>query len=61
MPGGIAIVEMYYKTNIIALVGGGVKPAYPPNHCIMWDDHYKKPIGTLEFQSKINAVKLRKD
>jgi hypothetical protein len=61
MPGGLSIVEMYYKTNIIALVGGGVKPAYLPSQCVMWDDHQKKPIGTLDFQSNIKAVKMRKD
>ena len=61
MPGGFSVVEMYYKTNIIVLVGGGVKPAYPPNQCILWDDRQKKPVGIIELQSNIKAVKLRKN
>ncbi|XP_042420527.1 autophagy-related protein 18c-like isoform X1 [Zingiber officinale] len=59
--GGFGIVEMLFRSNILALVGGETNIQYPPNKVIIWDDHQSRCIAEFSFKFNVRGVKLRQD
>lgn len=61
MDGGIGIIELLNRCNVIALVGGGKKPKYAPNKVILWDEKHENVINTFRFTSNVKNVKLKRE
>ncbi|BFU22931.1 wd repeat protein [Entamoeba histolytica] len=59
--GGVGIIELLYKSNLVALVGGGPQPVFPPTKVIIWDDYQNKGIAELEYDTPVRAVRLKRD
>lgn len=59
--GGIRHVEMLYRCNYVGLVSGGNSPKYSKNKAIVWDDYQKKVAISLEFNTEVLSLKLRRD
>jgi len=58
---GIGYAEMFYRSNILGLIGGGNHPKYYMNKAIIWNDKEGNPIGEFTFKSKVLGIRLRKD
>lgn len=61
LQGGIGRVELLFRCNLVALVGGGPSPHAPPHRVLIWDDHIPKEAGELSFRQVVLRVRLRKD
>lgn len=61
LQGGIGQVELLFRCNLMALVGGGPCPHSPPHRVLIWDDHIPKEAGELSFRQVVLRVRLRKD
>lgn len=59
--GGYGIVGMLFRTNIIAIVGGGRNPAYQPHKVVIWDDRHSRVLAEFSFRSVVKSVVLRRD
>ena len=59
MHGGIGIIEMLYRQNIMALVGGGDDPKWPKNKVIMWDDLEVNQFEEFNHNQDVEGVKMR--
>ncbi len=61
MGGGIGKIQMLYKSNFLALLGGGTIPKFNNNKVVIWDDYERKVISEIKFITPILNIKLKKD
>lgn len=59
--GSISMAEMLWRTNVIAVVGGGNRAKFADNTVLIYDDLSKKFVMEVTFTSLIKAVRLRRD
>ena len=45
--GGVKVVQMVGKSNLILIVTSGLDPQYPSNHVHFWDDQRTKFVGRI--------------
>ena len=60
MDGGIGIIEMLCRANILALVGGGSNPNFDKNKVILYDDSQEKIITEIIVTYNVLNVKLKR-
>ena len=61
LKGGIGIIEMLYKSNILALVGGGKNPKFKLNELIIWDEEKDMQICKIKTKYNILNTKIREN
>lgn len=59
--GGIGLIELLDRSNIIALVGGGQKARFAPNKVMLWDNKASKYVAELEFRSSVLGLRMSAD
>lgn len=59
--GGLGVVAMLYRTNILAFVGGGKRPRLQPHKVVLWDDRQAQTIAELTFRLPVRAIRLRRE
>ena len=61
LDGGIKIIEMLYRTNLLVLVGGGKHSKFSKNKVILYDENTSKIVTDFSFTNYINNVKIKRD
>lgn len=58
IPGGVSLVKLLYKSNIILFVGTVEQGLYPNKKLIIWDDHKRSVIGEILFKYTILNINV---
>eukprot|EP01016_Furgasonia_blochmanni_P024771 TRINITY_DN2672_c0_g1_i10.p1 TRINITY_DN2672_c0_g1~~TRINITY_DN2672_c0_g1_i10.p1 ORF type:complete len:296 (-),score=64.26 TRINITY_DN2672_c0_g1_i10:289-1176(-) len=55
------MVKPVSTTNLLVLVGGGEKPAFPKNKAVIWDDASEKVVGEIILREEIRGLRVKLD
>ncbi|AVK75341.1 WD40-repeat containing protein [Pandoravirus quercus] len=59
--GGIGLATVLFRSNIVALVGGGPNPRFRNDRVMLWDDCRNQSIAELCFNSTVRGVEMVRD
>ena len=59
LKGGIGLISMLNRSNILLLVGGGKNPKFPPNKLIVWDEEEGEILSEINFSTNIINIKMK--
>nr|KAG5713358.1 hypothetical protein BaRGS_024906 [Batillaria attramentaria] len=63
--GSVSLTEMLYRTNILAIVGGGNYPKFDEKAVLIWDESKRSPedkiVLDITFAQPVLGVRLLKD
>jgi len=59
--GGVKVVQMVGKSNLILLIPTGEDPRYPSNSVLLWDDKKLKNVGVIKFKDDALACSFASD
>lgn len=61
LDGGVGIMKMFNKTNIIVMVGGGANPFKSKDTLVLWDQLKKQSIIEIDMKEQIKNVLINKE
>ena len=59
--GGVRVVQMVGKSNLILLIPTGEDPRYPSNSVLLWDDKKLKHVGVIKFNDDALSCSFASD
>ena len=59
--GGVKVVQMVGKSNLILLIPTGEDPRYPANSVLLWDDKRLKHVGVIKFSEDALSCSFASD
>lgn len=59
--GGLGVIAMLFRTNILAFSGGAKSVRFLPQKVVLWDDRQASVKAELSFRTPVRAIRMRRD